>query len=154
MTDSRTYACNRHSLRHDGKRYGLGDPVPLTEAQAKPLLASGAVTDVNAAAEAQQTFTPTDPQEGVTTLDANPDPTDDDAFVDPLEGQDSDPNTSADAADETDAASPASAEADDSASTGAAQASRETAGDAAAQDSTPASAATPRATKRVSKRAG
>lgn len=101
------------------------------------------------------TFTPADPQEGVTTVDANPDPTDDDAFVDPSEGQDSQAEEAAHAgANETEAASPAAVEADERAASGESQASRETGGDAPAQQSTPASTTTTRATKRASKRAG
>ena len=136
MTDPRTYACNRHNLRHDGKRYGKGDPVPLTEAQAKPLLATGAVTDVSAVADAAQDFTPTDPQEGVTTLDAQPDATDDDAFVDPLEAKNDQAQAANAEPDETEAASPATGEGDKGAASDAAQAVRESGGDAPVQGST------------------
>lgn len=110
MTESRTYASNRHSLRHDGKRYGLGDAVPLTEDQAKPLLASGAVTDVTAVADAQQAFTPADSAEGVATVAADPDPTDDDAFADPLEGKDTEAVAGESAGDAAQKAAPAASD--------------------------------------------
>lgn len=67
-------------LKRDGVRVMPGQPIQLSEAEFEEQHAAGRV-----ALDGDAAFTPAEPAAGVATMGADPDPTDDDAFVDPLE---------------------------------------------------------------------
>lgn len=82
-----------------------GKPLQLSEAEYAEQAAAGRVALDRGAA-----FTPADASEGVATVAADPDPTDDDAFADPLEGKDTEAVAGESAGDAAQKAAPAASD--------------------------------------------
>lgn len=69
MSKTQTYkVCD--PVKHDGDRYAPGDPIELTDKQARPLLAVGAIKQVDVAPGTQPVVAPTDPVERIAAIKA------------------------------------------------------------------------------------